>query len=597
MIRSTDGERHLNESRDTGGGPSKVYFWTSVTLSTLLAFLLMLRADAAQDPLLFSQISAKKLLSYPHVPAEVIVKLRTARRGSVTKQEFSTLAGVSILELRAFETHDRFFKIRLQSQGDEQQALEKLRRHSDVEFAEPNYLYHHTSLKEHGPLARTAGAPNDTEFGKLWGMVNTGQVDGAGSAGTPGADIQVTRLWDQGIRGSRDLLVAVIDTGIEWGHPDLANNIYTNKGEIAGNGIDDDSNGFIDDIHGWDFSGDKADSNDDHRHGTHCAGTIGAEGDNSRGVVGVNWNVSLLPVKFLDASGSGTLENATKSIQYATKMRVKIMSNSWGGGGPSESLRDAIAEARDQGILFVAAAGNDSSDNDTGPHYPSNYPLANVLSVAAINNRDQLASFSNWGKNTVHVAAPGVKIYSTVKGGGYEYLSGTSMATPHVSGVAALIWSVRPELTYAELKDLLIRTSEPVSTLRRKVVAKGRVSAFNALHQIVPPNTDPDEALWKQVALVKESNHPYTNNEDSVIEVSRPGAKFIRVHFEKLEVESGYDFVTVESPAGEVIESFSGNATDVTSDYFRGDTVKIRLKSDYTMTKWGYKIDRIEVIM
>jgi subtilisin family serine protease len=200
-------------------------------------------------------------------------------------------------------------------------------------------------------------------------LVNTGQKDSdaaGGKEGTPGSDIHVAPLWQRGVTGSRDIVVAVIDTGMDRTHPDLMPNLYVNPGEagaLANNGVDDDGNGFVDDVSGWNFYAKNNNSNDDNRHGSHCSGTIGAAGNNGVGVVGVNWNVSLLPVKFLSGSGSGSTEGAVNAVNYATRMKVNVMSNSWGGGAPSQALKEAIEKANQAGILFVAAAGNDGSNN------------------------------------------------------------------------------------------------------------------------------------------------------------------------------------------------------------------------------------------
>ena len=208
------------------------------------------------------------------------------------------------------------------------------------------------------------------------------------------------------------------------------------------NGIDDDGNGYVDDFRGWDFINGDNDPMDDHSHGTHCAGTIGAVGNNGVGVVGVNWEVSLVGLKVFTGGGSTTTEALTEAIQYATTIGVDLTSNSWGGGAESEVLRTAIEDADKAGILFVAAAGNSSSDNDRFPHYPSSYDVDNIIAVASTDTNDQLSSFSSYGKESVDVAAPGTQIYSTIPNDGYGYKSGTSMATPHVAGLVALVKSV-----------------------------------------------------------------------------------------------------------------------------------------------------------
>jgi subtilisin family serine protease len=322
--------------------------------------------------------------------------------------------------------------------------------------------------------------PNDTHFGLLYGMHNTGQtIDG--QAGVVDADIDAPAAWDIGT-GTTNFVLGVIDTGIDYNHPDLAANMWVNPGEIAGNGIDDDGNGFIDDIYGWNFVSDTSNPYDDHYHGTHCAGTVGGVGNNSLGVAGVCWRVKMMALKFLDSSGSGAISDAVDATLYATRMRAKLTSNSWGGGGYSQAMFDAIEEAGRSNILFVAAAGNDyGNNNDTNPTYPASYTNANVIAVAATDNRDQLAGFSNIGLTSVDLGAPGVDTYSCQPGTGYQYLSGTSMATPHVAGACALAWSINPAASAAQVKQAILDGAEPIPALAGKCATGGRLNVFNAI--------------------------------------------------------------------------------------------------------------------
>ncbi|MCM0604963.1 MAG: S8 family serine peptidase [Xanthomonadaceae bacterium] len=395
----------------------------------------------------------------------------------------SVLGRAAVLSMRQVKTDASIHVVELDQSKDTDAAIQALKANPDVEIAEKNFRINMYQDKSK-PAEKLPGTPNDELFSKQWGMQNIGQVLGSSwskSTGTAGADINVSPLWAKGITGSQDIIVAVIDTGIDLTHPDLVGNIFVNKDEIPGNGIDDDNNGFIDDVNGWNFVDKNNKPSDDHDHGTHCSGVIGATGNDKVGVTGVNWKVRILPLKFLSAKGGGTLEGAIDAINYATMMNANIMSNSWGGGERSDLLFNAIKSARDKGILFVAAAGNDKADNDKNPHYPSNYELDNVIAVAAMDNKDNLASFSCYGKSTVHVAAPGVDVFSTVRGGKYGMMSGTSMACPHVAGVAALTLSQNPSLSYKELKQRLISGSIPVSNITGKVYAGGRVSAENTV--------------------------------------------------------------------------------------------------------------------
>jgi subtilisin family serine protease len=327
--------------------------------------------------------------------------------------------------------------------------------------------------------------PNDPSLSQLWGLHNTGQ-----SGGLADADIDAPEAWDK-TTGSRSVVIGVIDSGIDVNHPDLAANIWRNPGEIAGNRIDDDANGYVDDITGWDFASSDNNPDDGNGHGTHVAGTIGAAGNDGRGVAGVNWQVSLLPLKFLGTDGSGSTTGAIAAINYATALRnrgvnVVATNNSWGGGGFSSGLQTAIQNHANAGILFVAAAGNESANNDTTASYPANYPISNIISVAALDRSDALASFSNYGPTKVHIGAPGVSIYSTTPSNQYASYSGTSMASPHVAGVVGLLAAANPAATSAEIRSAILQSAVPVASLAGKTTTGGRLNAAAALERIAP---------------------------------------------------------------------------------------------------------------
>ena len=330
---------------------------------------------------------------------------------------------------------------------------------------------------------------NDPHYSKLWGLHNTGQTGGRADA-----DIDAPEAWNI-TRGDGSVVVGVIDSGVDYNHPDLANAIWRNPNETAGDGIDNDGNGYVDDIYGWNFVSNNNNPMDDNGHGTHVAGTIAATGNNGLGVAGVA-NAKILPLKFLSASGSGSTSGAIAAINYATKLRqsgvnLQITNNSWGGGGYSSTLYDAIKAHGNAGIMFVAAAGNGGSDqigddNDRFPQYPASYDLANIVSVAATDHNDVLASFSNFGAASVDLAAPGVSILSTVPGG-YGYASGTSMAAPHVAGAAALAWSHSPNATVAQVRSALFNSVDKISSLSGKMVTGGRLNAHGTLLQLSAP--------------------------------------------------------------------------------------------------------------
>ncbi|MCA1917432.1 S8 family serine peptidase [Methanospirillum hungatei] len=301
--------------------------------------------------------------------------------------------------------------------------------------------------------------PNDPSFSSLYGLHNTGQT-----GGTADADIDAPEAWAY-VTGSSDVIVAVVDTGVDYNHPDLAANM----------------------IAGYDTRNNDSDPMDDHGHGTHCAGTIGAVGNNGIGVTGVNWNVKIMPLKFLSSSGSGYTSDAIEAFAWGYSHGARIFSNSWGASGIDTALRDSISSMPD--ALFVCAAGNSALNTDTNPHSPGSLPNANILTVAATDSRDALASFSNYGATTVDVAAPGVNIYSTYPGNRYTTMSGTSMATPHVAGVAGLLKAANPSMTMDQIKTAIMNGVDVKSGLSGRCVTGGRINAYTsvrAVSQIIP---------------------------------------------------------------------------------------------------------------
>lgn len=349
--------------------------------------------------------------------------------------------------------------------------IESLMATGLYEYVEPDYFVTANNVP-------TDQAYND---GTLWGLKNTGQ-----RGGVSGADIRAEEAWATTV-GSPDVIVAVIDTGIDYNHPDLQANMWRNPGETPGNGIDDDGNGFIDDVHGINaitMSGDPMDDND---HGTHCAGTIAAQANAGGPHVGVAWNARLMALKFLSASGGGSISGAITCVDYATAMGAHISNNSWSGSGYSQGLFDAITANRDAGSLFVAAASNDYSNNDIYPMYPASYQVDNIIAVAAMNRFDNKADFSNYGARSVHIGAPGADIYSSLAGGGYAEFDGTSMASPHVAGVAALVWSAFPQwqqLTrenMTAIRNQILGTVRPVPAMSGLVATGGMVDAAAAV--------------------------------------------------------------------------------------------------------------------
>ena len=320
--------------------------------------------------------------------------------------------------------------------------------------------------------------PDDPQFDQQWALNNLGQ-DG----GKAGADIGALNAWKK-THGSNEVVVAVLDSGVDYTHVDLRSNMWLRPENLPR--YTDDELGTFNDEHGFNETDQVTDPMDDNGHGTHCAGIIGAEGDNSEGIAGINWQVKIMPLKFLGRGGFGTTADAIKAINYAIDRKkhginVRVINASWGSTSKSKALEDVIRAAGEQGILFVAAAGNDGSDNDRRPHYPSNYDLPNVISVAALDRNDQLTSFSNFGIKTVHVAAPGKDILSTWLNDAYRDASGTSMAAPQVSGVAALILSKEPNLSVEKLKARILKSVDKLESLNGRVASGGRINAAKAV--------------------------------------------------------------------------------------------------------------------
>jgi subtilisin family serine protease len=451
-------------------------------VAAVIASLVVLSACSDQLPSAASPESASLSVfgggAPEFVPDEVIVKFR---------EEASADARNAALQAASARVEERIATAAMRRAGDSEgltvvrsglgtvAAIERLRSNPDVVYAEPNWIYQH------------GDASNDLYYtnGSLWGMYgdSTSPANGFGS--------QAGEAWNKGKTNCSTVWIGIIDEGYMYTHEDLAANAGTNPGEVADNGVDDDDNGYVDDVYGWDFAnGDNSvfdGTSDD--HGTHVAGTIGGVGGNSKGVAGVCWSVKLLNAKFLGRFG-GTTANAVKSVDYMTDFKARhgvtlvATSNSWGGGGFSQALQDAIERANAKGVLFIAAAGNDSNDCDTSTScYPAEYPNANVIAVASITSSGAMSSFSNYGASTIDIGAPGSGIYSTVpkssKGkvvSGYASYSGTSMATPHVSGGAALYAASNVAATAADIKSAIMSSAVPTASLNGKVVSNGRLN-------------------------------------------------------------------------------------------------------------------------
>ncbi len=355
-----------------------------------------------------------------------------------------------------------------------------------VEYAQPNYeirLDEPVQMPTRQDLVHREPAlnqPNDPLFSEQWALNNLGQ-----NGGKQRADIDALKAWLK-THGSEEVVVAVLDSGVDYTHPDLISNMWTRPDNVPQ--YVDDELGPFNDEHGYNGTDNASDPMDENGHGTHCAGIIGAEGDNNLGIAGVNWNVRIMPLKFLGRGGFGTTKDAIEAINYAVDRKqkgvnIRVINASWGSTMRSKALEDAIRAAGEQGILFVAAAGNASTDNDRRPHYPSNYDLPNVISVAATDRNDMLTSFSNYGAKTVHIAAPGKDIPSTWLNDQFREASGTSMAAPQVSGVAALIVANEPNITMDALRKKILASVDKLDSLNGKVENGGRLNAAKALSE------------------------------------------------------------------------------------------------------------------
>jgi subtilisin family serine protease len=354
-----------------------------------------------------------------------------------------------------------------------------------VKYAEPNYeikLDDPTGFSASDALLRESepnvNKPNDPMFGEQWALDNSGQ-----NGGKAKADISAILAWAKN-KGSSDVVIAVLDTGVDYRHKDLAANMWLRPDNIPQ--YRDDELGTFNDLQGFNAADNLSDPMDENGHGTHCSGIIGAEGDNDEGIAGINWKVKIMPLKFLGRGGFGTTKDAIEAINYAIDRKrngvnVRVINASWGSTLYSKALEDAIRAAGEEGILFVAAAGNNGTSNDRSPHYPSNYDLPNVISVAALDRNDNLASFSNFGVKTVHIAAPGREILSTWLGDEYREASGTSMATPYVAGLAALVLASEPKLSVEKLRERVLKSVDKLDALDGKVESGGRINAGKAL--------------------------------------------------------------------------------------------------------------------
>ncbi|MBC2695056.1 MAG: S8 family serine peptidase [Desulfobacteraceae bacterium] len=442
-----------------------------------------------------------------YVLDDVLVKFKA----EVNKEAVVSLKLKFGLETVKVLKRTKIHHLKFRSNLTVQEMIERLSRSPLVGYAVPNYIRY---------LNRT---PNDPDYSEQWALNNTGQT-----GGTPDADIDAPEAWDLQT-GSSSMVVAVVDSGIDLTHEDLAANLWTNPGEIPGNGIDDDDNGYIDDVNGWDFRDNDNDPTDTSPicggHGTHVAGIIGAVGNNGVAVVGVNWDVQIMPLRcfgaFLGIFCTANDSDIMEAIEYYTDFGVRVSNNSYGGGPSSQAMEEVIRASHS---VFAAAAGNDGTNNDTSPHYPSNYNLDNIIAVAATDHNDQMAYFSNFGIKSVDLAAPGDKILSTLPGNNYDVYSGTSMASPFVAGAAALLLAQDFTLTNMEVKWRLLKGTDPLGL---PVLTGGRLNIYNSLLlepevtidvvPLGPTNIHPGESFSYELTATNLSADPKTVNVTSFV--------------------------------------------------------------------------------
>ncbi|HEY6201225.1 MAG TPA: S8 family serine peptidase [Candidatus Binatia bacterium] len=451
---------------------------TLVILAVAISASPVLAAELADNPLEYRTEAGELIRRSLTVKGEVTDELPFAAGELLVKfKDSASTSQKSATHRRSWGTPVKTFRhvknleqVKLPPGVTVAGALESYRKSSAVLYAEPNYR------------VESLGLPNDPSFTIQWNLRNTGQ-----NGGTPGADTHALEAWNI-TTGSSAVVIAVIDTGVDYTHQDLAANMWRNDADCNNNGSDDDGNGYIDDCYGIDSA--NADSNplDDNDHGTHVAGIIGAAGNNTLGIVGVNWNVKILPCKFIGADGYGYLSDAIACLDYVKTMKTRgvnivATNNSWGGRGFSQALYDAIDAQRESGILFIAAAGNGyyPRDDDAYPIYPASYNLPNIIAVAATDENDTLTAYSHFGRTSVHLGAPGQNILSTVRGNAYASFSGTSMAAPHVAGLAALLKAQAPSRDWRSIKNLIVSGGDINSFLSGYTISGRRMNAQKSL--------------------------------------------------------------------------------------------------------------------
>ncbi len=447
--------------------------------------------------------------------------------------------------------------------------------------------------------------PNDPFFEKQWHLENLGQADDKGQTGIAGCDSAMRQAWNLW-QPKKDIILAIVDSGLDLKHEDIDPAIlWVNPGESGpdadgndkrSNGIDDDGNGFIDDVHGYNFVRKTGDIQDDQYHGTHCGAIIGATANNGVGVTGMNTGLKIMIVKIFGLGGTLYGEEVGRAVKYAVDNGARVLSNSYGTPSFTQAMQDAVRYTHEKGALFVCASGNSRKDLDNPEEkdYPSCYGVPNQLVVGATDNRD-LSSFANYG-SMVEIAAPGQNIFSLMPKNVYRAFSGTSQACPQVAAAATMVWCQNPDWTWQQVKAALLNGADQVRGLGRYVKGGLRLNVANALQNKTGKRLpDYDFSKWQNEDRVIESLHPYYNGKEDRQAVKVPGATRFRLHFSRIEVNHNGDLLKICVPGSEMpVESINGVFGEGWSEVIEGDTAELLLISDQYVNGFGYRIDRIQ---
>lgn len=443
----------------------------------------------------------------------------------------------------------------------------------------------------------------DPNYVLQWALKNDGkliynQTKDTAIKGTKGIDINISKAWDI-TQGSPSVIVAVIDTGIDFNQTELKHALWINELEAKGQtGVDDDHNGYIDDINGYNFTNPTLPPIDKNGHGTHVSSIIAAKGNDNIGMTGVSWNVRIMPIKYLDDQMYALTDDGGTAIRYAVDNGATIINCSWGSQLPSKSLQEAVLYALEKNVLIVAGAGNEASNMDRYDNldpssegfFPALYNYENVISVAAIDPKGELTTISNYGVKSIDLAAPGWGILGwTLKG--LQFYQGTSQATPFVTGVAALLKSQFPDMTAAEVKKRILQNVTPLKSLRKKIKSGGFLNAEASLRNIKPDPDPLDPYFWNKKFIDIQSSHPYTK--DTIVEqtIYIPNSKLISFHFLKTSLFSEDPIVFIDEVGNRTV--YSGYHSDEYSPSLKGPRVKIQFKVNSQQNFWGFHIDHV----